>query len=171
MWYLIVSIPDLCTFTYFNKRLRILNKAFLLLRKVMGKHSLWFESVWPLFNFTLKDMTPYWKKLLFNLSPAYWVIFHAFVVVCWLFFKINLFKKLFQEHYQSVKWSGSKPFTKVFSRRQKSPVGDKQTCLLFCGKRYIHIVYLLRLLKFQNFDRMIRKRRFSGLVLQWLGSD
>ena len=39
---------------------------------------------------------------------ACWVIFHALVVVCWLFFKINFFKKIFQELYQSVKWFGSR---------------------------------------------------------------
>ena len=49
------------------------------------------------------------------------------------FFKINLFKKFFQEHYQSVKqfgsrsgtmlcrcWSGSKLLARVISRRRKS---------------------------------------------------
>ena len=54
------------------------------------------------------------------------------------FFKINSFKKLFQEHYQSVKqfesrsgptfcrsWSGSKLFAKVISRRQKPPLAKK----------------------------------------------
>ena len=56
------------------------------------------------------------------------VILHDFVVLSWLFFKINLFKKLFQEHYQGVKqfgsrsgptfcrsWSGFKLFAKVIS--------------------------------------------------------
>ena len=58
-----------------------------------------------------------------------------FVVFCWLFSKINFFKKFFQEHCQSVKqfgsrsvptfcwsWSGSKLFAKVISRWQKSPL-------------------------------------------------
>ena len=33
------------------------------------------------------------------------IFFHDFVVVCWLFFKINHLK-IFQEHYQNVKWFG-----------------------------------------------------------------
>ena len=28
--------------------------------------------------------------------------FYTFAVICWLFFKINFYKTLFQEHYQSV---------------------------------------------------------------------
>ena len=55
------------------------------------------------------------------------------------FFKLNFFKKFFQEHYQSVKqfgsrsgptlcwaWSGSKLFAKIISRRQKSPLPGKE---------------------------------------------
>ena len=58
--------------------------------------------------------------------------FSCFVVVCRLFFKINFFKKFFQEHYQIVNgfgsrsgstfcrsWSGYIMFAKVFIRRQK----------------------------------------------------
>ena len=54
------------------------------------------------------------------------------------FFKMNFFKKIFQEHYQSVKqfgsrsgpmfcqsWSGSKLFAKVMIRRQKSALARK----------------------------------------------
>ena len=64
---------------------------------------------------------------------ACWVIFHAFVVVCRLLFKIIFFKKIFREHYQCVKRFGSrsgttfcrscswsKLFAKFISRRQKS---------------------------------------------------
>ena len=64
---------------------------------------------------------------------ACWVIFHALVVVCSGFSKLTFSKNSFQEHFQSVKpfgsrpwqmfcrsWSGSKLFAKVISRRQKS---------------------------------------------------
>ena len=56
-------------------------------------------------------------------------MFYAFFGVGWFFFKINFFKKLFQEYHFSVKqigsrsgltfcraWSGSKLFAKVISR-------------------------------------------------------
>ena len=65
--------------------------------------------------------------------------FNTFVVICWLFFKINFFQAFFQEHYQSVKrsisrsgptfcryWSGNKLFAKVISRQQKSPLTRKE---------------------------------------------
>ena len=45
------------------------------------------------------------KKYCKQIAPqlfACWVIFHGFVVICWLFFK-----KFFQVHYQSVKPFGS----------------------------------------------------------------
>ena len=55
------------------------------------------------------------------------------------FLKINIFKKLFQEHYQSVRqfgsksrltfcrsWSRSKLFAKAISTHQKSPLGRKE---------------------------------------------
>ena len=57
------------------------------------------------------------------------------------FFKINLFKKFFHEHYQSVKWFGFRSgptfrtsvliwiqtvFANVISRRQKSPLVRKK---------------------------------------------
>ena len=65
------------------------------------------------------------------------------------FFKIDFFKKKFQEHYQSVKQfgprsgptfcrsrSGSKLFAKVISRQQNLPLAGKEL-------RYIsHIMYL-----------------------------
>ena len=71
-----------------------------------------------------------WDECFYQINSLhFWVIFHAFVVVCWLF------KKFFQEHYQSVKWfesrsgptfcrswSGYKLFTKLISRRQKLPL-------------------------------------------------
>ena len=70
---------------------------------------------------------------------ACWVIFMLiFLSPADFFFKINFFKTLFQEHYQSVKqfgsrsgptfcrsWSGSKPFAKDISR-QKSPLAWKE---------------------------------------------
>ena len=47
------------------------------------------------------------------------------------FFKINFFKKFFQEHYQSVKRLGSKLFAKVISRLQKLPLARKElNCIL-----------------------------------------
>ena len=63
------------------------------------------------------------------------VIFHAFVIICFSFFK-----KFFQEHYHSVKQfcsrsgpmlcqalSGSKQLTvKVISRQQSSPLAGKE---------------------------------------------
>ena len=46
------------------------------------------------------------------------------------FFKIIFFKKICQEHYQSVKQFGSrlgfKPFAKVIRRQQKSPLARKE---------------------------------------------
>ena len=33
------------------------------------------------------------------------LVFHDFVVICRIFFKINFFKKFFKEHYQSFKCS------------------------------------------------------------------
>ena len=33
---------------------------------------------------------------------AWWVIFHTFVAVCWLFSSLAFFKTFFQEHYQSA---------------------------------------------------------------------
>ena len=79
----------------------------------------------------LSDTGPYASYIF-----ACWVIFHAFVVVCWLFFKLtfskNSFPKIFQENFQSVKrigfrsgptlcrsWSDSKLFAKVTSRQTK----------------------------------------------------
>ena len=68
------------------------------------------------------------------------VIFDEFLIICWRFQKINLFlfKKLFQEHYQSVKWFGSragttfwwswfvsKLFSKVIRSWQKSLLARK----------------------------------------------
>ena len=63
--------------------------------------------------------------------------FHA---VCWLFFKINLSKKFFQDHYQCVKQLGSrsgltfcrscsgfKLFAKFISRQQQSPLTRKES--------------------------------------------
>ena len=47
----------------------------------------------------MKAVLTIYKPLIF----ACWVIFNAFVVVGWLFFKINFSKIFFQEHYQSVK--------------------------------------------------------------------
>ena len=62
---------------------------------------------------------------------AYWGIL-CFYCRLLLFFRINVFKTFFQEHYQSVKWFGSrlrltfcrsssgfKPFAKVNSRQHK----------------------------------------------------
>ena len=49
---------------------------------------------------------------------APWVIFHAFLSSA-DFFKINFFKKFFQEYHQSVKQFGSILFAKSTSRRQR----------------------------------------------------
>ena len=75
--------------------------------------------------------------------------FHAFVVVSWLFFKINFFKKLFQEHYQSVKLLGSRmlvlilvqtvckgfqQMTKVTASKERvnPQSADSRFCAQFC---------------------------------------
>ena len=66
--------------------------------------------------------------------------FICFFVVCgFLFFNIKFFKNVFQEYHQSViqfgsrsgptfcrAWSGSKLFSKVISRWQKSPLAGKE---------------------------------------------
>ena len=50
------------------------------------------------------------------------------------FFQNHLFKKFFQEHYQSVKQFGSRSlFAKVISRLQKSPLAKKDRCLQDTG--------------------------------------
>ena len=64
--------------------------------------------------------------------------FSCFCCCLLTFFKINFFKKLFQEHFQSVKWfgsrsgptfcrsrSGSKLLTKIISRRQVATSKEK----------------------------------------------
>ena len=104
-------------------------------------------------------MTEYYKLWIFNFIKSYrskdhrsliylcfhlsfltlacCVILNAFFVVCWFFFKINLFEKLFHEYHQSVKqfgsrsgptfsWSGSKLFATVISRKQKWPLAGKE---------------------------------------------
>ena len=37
-----------------------------------------------------------------TITIAHWVFFHTFVVICWLFFKINFFKKFLPKHCQMV---------------------------------------------------------------------
>ena len=45
---------------------------------------------------------------------ACWVIVHASVVICRLFFKIYFFKEFFQEHCQNIKQFGSRSGSKLF---------------------------------------------------------
>ena len=84
-----------------------------------------------------KNLRRYLKR------TACWEIFHAFVVICWHFSKLFFFKKFFQEHYQSVKWfgsrsgptvcrswSGSKLFATVISRQQKWQLARKELKML-----------------------------------------
>ena len=86
-------------------------------------------------------------------------IFYAFVVVSLLFQK-----KIFQEHYQSVKLfgsrsgplSGSKLFTKVSSTRQKSPLARKELNM--------HVQWATRLV----FGHMCRYQ-FLGATLCYVG--
>ena len=108
----------------------MVNKSLLLITEYMS----WLSFLRPILSqFTLFE----YLMSLFN--SACWVIFHAFVVVCWLFSKFTLSKKFFQKHYQSVKrfrsrsgprfcqsWSGSKLFAKVISGRQKLPLVRKE---------------------------------------------
>ena len=74
-----------------------------------------------------------------------WVIFFCFCCHLLTFFKINVFQKFFQEHYQSVKqfgsrsgpmfcWSlsGSKLFAKVISRQQVTTGKEEVFVCLFC---------------------------------------
>ena len=82
--------------------------------------------------------------------------FHAFVVFCWLVFKINLFKKFFQEHYQSFKrfgfrsgptmhrsWSGSKLFAKVIIiSRQQNVAASKKRVNWIAIKYDLKFVYI-----------------------------
>ena len=71
-----------------------------------------------------------------SINSACWETFHAFVVVCWLFLKLEFFKKCFQELSVSnsldgdqdmfyPSWSGSKQFEKV-NRRQQSQLTRKE---------------------------------------------
>ena len=75
--------------------------------------------------------------LISNQLFAFWVIFPAFVVICWLS-TLRLTKRFFQERYLSVKrfgsrsgqtecrsWSGSNLFSKVISRWQNLPPARK----------------------------------------------
>ena len=74
-----------------------------------------------------------------EMTKVCWVIFPAFLVVCWHFSKLTFSKKFLPEHYQSVKWygsrsgptfcwpwSGSKLFEKVVNRRQKLLLARKE---------------------------------------------
>ena len=93
------------------------------------------------------------------LVPPWWLFIlssslKAFVVDCWLFFKINFFKKYFQDQYQSVRqlgfrsrptfcqsWSGSKLFAKVIRSQQKSPLARKELWLIEYQKANIYNLY------------------------------
>ena len=74
---------------------------------------------------------------------ASWLTFNAFVI-CWLFSKFPFKKKIFPEHYRSVKWfgsrsgptfcrswSGSKLFAKVISRWQEAAKRKEQRHIKF----------------------------------------
>ena len=98
---------------------------------------LWIWSQSDILGFSPYQLTPVLVKLWkytrgkpFNLACL--LTFHALVVICWLFFKINFYKKLFQEYYQSVKefrsrsgrtlcwcWSGFKLFAKGYQQATK----------------------------------------------------
>ena len=78
------------------------------------------------------------------------------------FFKINIFKKFFHEHYQSVKqfgsrsgltfcrpWSGSKRFAKLISRRQKSQQARKELNLR-CTSNLISVCIMVKYIRLQQ---------------------
>ena len=88
----------------------------------------------PIFSLRIPLQTnknPTTLGMLGNFSGFWWRLL--------TFFKINLFKKIFQEHHQRVKqfwfrsgatfcrsWSESKLLAKVISRRQKLPLARKE---------------------------------------------
>ena len=52
-------------------------------------------------------MSDAWKVFRVSLLFACWAILHAFCRLL-IFFKIIFFEKFFWEHYQSVKWFGTR---------------------------------------------------------------
>ena len=90
------------------------------------------------------------KKFGSRLGPTLCMLSNFSCLCCHLltFFKINFFKQIFQEHYQSVKhfesrsgptfcrsWSGSKLFAKVINNWQKSTQARKELIILLNYKR------------------------------------
>ena len=111
----------------------MLDSIYHMTLKLFLKWRFWCENVKILPNnskevtVSFYNITHIYKPLVVNMAKV--AICH-FIVVC-LLFQNQLFKKFFQEHYQSVKWfgyrsgltfclswSGSKLFSKVISRRQ-----------------------------------------------------
>ena len=125
------SHEKLCLICYFWKSSKILNCRLLqiigcaLRVKEMGIHH--------------SSKKCELLRLNMAINSACWVIFHAFSWSANFFFKINYFKKFFQEYHQSVKqfgsrsgptfclaWSGSKLFTKVSVKEKKVAASKKR---------------------------------------------
>ena len=119
---------------------------------------------------------PQWGKLTEAKVSSENCILGSFCCRLPTFFKINVFKKFFHEHYQSVKLLGSRPgptfcrscsgsklFAKVISRRQKPPLARKELTLL-CSVKHIILDIFIRG-KFNNARACITGARCSDTYL------